>query len=477
MSLAFWLVGTQEVAADGSYRIALDGRLWFVSGPTELIIEGRLHRNTDGSLRATSNGTRGSGTDAIGPHEWFAVNFTVLPPAAPEGVANGPDGHNVSGGREQGHNGLLWGTRFALYADGSTLAFRQTFYTGIANFSGRSAHGATAAEWGTPGSGFPTFDASGQAKLGGPNGLGYVSYGEIGRTRTGRFPSGYKSGGNEEDGVPLALLDESTGIAVMLSPSQGFYDNVFAVVDEGPMEQQLQPPRSGGAPPDGGATYLRCGLIGTAASVPAGMALETILHVGPAGTRRGMTDTLLSWGELLLRAHGGKPRAAADSNAQIAKLGYSTVGHYFYGIESGKTAGETLRHVSITAAAPACGLRFGYFLVDSFWYAEGAIPTPDGGSTSGFGGTWRWDDVVARNPAMFPRGLPALTMDLDAPLVMHMGQWVGSSAPSGPPPYAANASWDWVVEAKASLPRPGSPGAALFWDWLFSDMAANGLAV
>lgn len=234
MPLAFWLVGTQEVAADGSYRIALDGRLWFVSGPTELIIEGRLHRNTDGSLRATSNGTRGSGTDAIGPHEWFAVNFTVLPPAAPEGVANGQDGHNISGVREQGHNGLLWGTRFALYADGSTLAFRQTFYTGIANFSGRSAHGATAAEWGTPGSGFPTFDASGQAKLGGPNGLGYVSYGEIGRTRTGRFPSGYKSGGNEEDGVPLALLDESTGIAVMLSPSQGFYDNVFAVVDEGP---------------------------------------------------------------------------------------------------------------------------------------------------------------------------------------------------------------------------------------------------
>lgn len=76
---------------------------------------------------------------------------------------------------------------------------------------------------------------------------------------------------------------------------------------------------------------------------------------------------------------------------------------------------------------------------------------------------------------MFPSGLRALTRTLDAPLVMHMGEWVGFTATSGAPPYSTNTSCHWVVEPKASLPAAGDDGG--FWDWLFGSMAANGLFV
>ena len=57
-----------------------------------------------------------------------------------------------------------------------------------------------------------------------------------------------------------------------------------------------------------------------------------------------------------------------------------------------------------------------------------------------------------------------------------MGKWVGSNtSAAGPPPYAANASWSWTVEPTASLPTPGTAGAAQFWEHLFSSMAADGL--
>jgi hypothetical protein len=72
---------------------------------------------------------------------------------------------------------------------------------------------------------------------------------------------------------------------------------------------------------------------------------------------------------------------------------------------------------------------------------------------------------------------------------MHMGEWVGSKAASGPPPYTTNKSWGWIVEENASLPDPikASPSSTnsmydsepqtAFWDWLFEGMADVGLAV
>ena len=182
-----------------------------------------------------------------------------------------------------------------------------------------------------------------------------------------------------------------------------------------------------------------------------------------------MTNTVTGWGDAMLAVHG-KSRPLSTATVQTSKLGLSTVGHYFYGAEVNSTMEDTLAHL-----AKASGLPYGYVLIDSFWYREGPVPTPSGGSADGFSGTWRWDDVIARAPEMFPNGLAALRKTLGVPFVMHMGEWVGSASKSGAPPYASNSSYDWVVEPRASLPRAGSEGGRRFWDDLFKGMAAVGL--
>lgn len=55
---------------------------------------------------------------------------------------------------------------------------------------------------------------------------------------------------------------------------------------------------------------------------------------------------------------------------------------------------------AIKITSKKCGadhlLDHRYFLIDSFWYAEGTVPMPDNSTRPGYGGTWRWDDEVAR---------------------------------------------------------------------------------
>jgi hypothetical protein len=219
--------------------------------------------------------------------------------------------------------------------------------------------------------------------------LGYVNYGEIGITRAGTEWKNYNKHG--PDGVPLALLDEKSGTVALLSPTSAFYDTVFDVVS------------------NKNSSYLRCGLIGSAHSIPAGFSTETVMHFG-----EGMTSTFMSWGDALLRKYG-KKRAPHNANVQVHKLGYSTVGHFFYGTESGENLEEAL--ASVVDAATAQKLKFSYMLVDSFWYGEGATPLPNGGSAEGYGGTWRWDDKIARASNRFPSGLKAFTAKIGMPMV------------------------------------------------------------
>ena len=111
----------------------------------------------------------------------------------------------------------------------------------------------------------------------------------------------------------------------------------------------------------------------------------------------------------------------------------------------------------------------------------------------GFGGTWRWDDAVARARG-FSSGLRNLTDYLGAPLVMHFGQLVGNRTGNGggggypgpygpmdgigPPPYSTDPRFPgqqgWVIERSGSLPL-GPDGGAAFWDFLFRDAADWGL--
>lgn len=436
-----------DVAADGGYSLTFNGELWLDSGPTEVTVDGKVRSSADGSLILTSTDLI-SGTDALGQYTGVAQSWSL---AGHAGINSSRRAPMVDGG------GVMV-TAFLMGADGATLRFNTSFPAGVRGASVLAGRGeaATFAAWGTPSTAFPSFSLGKGRLATGPNPLGYVGYQEIGRPSGGIFPVGYKGSG-EEDGVPLALVDPLTQTAAMLSPSAQFYDTVFGFsLDTDDEVPSATPPT------------LRCGVIGTADSIPAGWQTQVILQYA----NRGLTDTVMSWGDALLALHG-KHRPGSTATVQVERLGLSTVGHYFYGAAYNATMESTL--AQLATATKAAGLSFGYVLIDSMWYREGAVPTPDGRTDPGFGGMWRWDDTIARAPEMFPSGLAALRKELGVPFVMHMGEWVGNASESGAPPYASTPSWDWVVEEKASIPRANSAGGRAFWDNLFESMAANGL--
>ena len=421
-----------SVHADGCYSLNVHGSPWLVSAGTELRLDGSWLTSEDESLTIESSSSS-HGTDAVGTYTAFSLRWSAARWST-----------------------LNFTTTFALY-DGTLSQPHQmiTFTQDIGAGTPLTGIGIpNATSWGTPASGFPTFDSTGRAKLGGASGLGYVSYGEIGMPRVGRFPTGYKSGAIEYDGVPLMLLDEASTTAAILAPTTGFYDNVYAHVGTG---------------------YLRCGAAGTwSAPLAEGISLQTALFV--SGRAHGATPAWLGFGEALRRRYA-KPHPPPTASKQIERLGYSTVGHYFYGRARGRTMAQTLSQVK-SAAEGGKLPPFGYYLIDSFWYAESFLPKRGGGYTSGYDGTWRWDDIVARQNDMFPSGLRALRQELGAPFAMHMGMWVGRDSPAKrAPPYADNHSYEWTIEETASIPTPGTAGSRRFWEWLFSSMAAVGLQV
>ena len=83
---------------------------------------------------------------------------------------------------------------------------------------------------------------------------------------------------------------------------------------------------------------LLCGTQGAATAVPRGHRTEVLLQLGSRGA--GLTQTVLEWGGALMRFHGKQP-TAPDANVHVERLGYSTVGHYFYGLIRGMNAEQT----------------------------------------------------------------------------------------------------------------------------------------
>ena len=256
-----------NVAKDLSYEILVGGERWMESAMAgyELTAGGRVRTNTNG-LTLTS-ATELEGSDGIGTFASLQLRWSL------------EDGNG--GGRS---TNSTWTTTFSAYDDGLTLSFEQTFDQAVHGFATPGAPNATL--WGRPGSAFPSFAVS-PGSLAGAGGtgargassrltnrtLGYISHGEIGAPRTGVFPDGYKTGPIEEDGVPLTLFDGTTGRAAVLSPANSFYDVVFDVAAGGAPSLQAAGEQTG-------EQRLRCGVIGTALYVPAGLRARTILHVG-----------------------------------------------------------------------------------------------------------------------------------------------------------------------------------------------------
>lgn len=322
-----------------SYEVSVNGTTWLTSSFSafELRASGINHTAGDQTLKPVSYGpvsSTSAGSGGIGNFTGFKIVWTVA--SAVGRLASLP----------------CWETEFRFYPASKAIGFRQTFLTKITGFAwpGDPNRGSHAVTWGKPGSSFPTFDATGRAKLGGADGLGFVSYGEIGVPAFGRFPGRYKLDPNYEDGVgvnspfrrlsslpshplsspnlfswqvPLAFLDTATTAAMVLAPAQGFYDTVY----------------------DYAGGNLRCGLAGTLQTLPRGFVSESLIHSDPDG----LTGAMMATGDTLLLRHG-KRRTAFNANVQVHKLGYSTVGHYFYGLELGANAAATLESIKRAAA-------------------------------------------------------------------------------------------------------------------------------
>lgn len=129
-------------------------------------------------------------------------------------------------------------------------------------------------------------------------------------------------------GMPLVLLSPFDQRTLVLSPISSFLSTTYTVNTVNTVGN-----RGGDTDSDvDGDGDLLCGVQGAVATIPANHTAETIAFFG--GHSRGITDTVMAWGDILLGSHG-KQRTAHDVNDQVSKLGYSTVGHYFYGLVQG----------------------------------------------------------------------------------------------------------------------------------------------
>ena len=218
---------------DHSYTINVGGSLWLTSGPTELTAGHSVHSSSEGLVLVSTDRIQGS--DALGKFSGVVQKWSL------SGHMLQGDDVVTSSAPPQGnssrlpHGTVVLETRIFVGVDGTTLRFNTTLPLGVTGASVSAGRGvaATADAWGQPSTSFPSLTivgngSSDQGKLGG--GLGFVSYSEIGFGSTaGVFPTGYKSGENSWDGVPLVLVDPEGGIAAVLSPSVQFYDTVFGL--------------------------------------------------------------------------------------------------------------------------------------------------------------------------------------------------------------------------------------------------------
>ena len=418
----------EATALSACYAVRVRGVPWFVGSQTELYESGRWHNSSTGEL--VLNGTdRDFGTDVLGSFASITLHWKTR------------------------SGGVPFDTSIRVYNSSSSIVFAQVFPRGASGFLGTASPTHTQKQWGTPGSAWPSLDATGTyGRLGGADGLGFAAWRETaGHPVCGRFPTGFSDAkASSPDGVPLMFFDEG-GRTAVLSPLTSMLSTVYDVSPEG---------------------VLRCGVQGTALMLPAGHSTESVLFVGRESD--GVNEAMMAWGDLL-RQRYGKPKPSYTLHTQLERLGYSSVGHYFYGIERNETAEDTM--LAVAEYAEQAGLPYAYFLIDSWWYKEGPTPDGHGGEDQGFGGTWRWDDTIARAPHMFPHGLRALSDKLGVPLVQHMGKWTGTAADSSrhsswkqPPPYALSGPGKWIVEPDGSLPT-----GTEFWDSLWRNASEWGL--
>jgi hypothetical protein len=378
----------------GCFSLSMHDELWLASSHLLLSASATVYRqpHLTGHHQLVPAGTRESmGADALGSYKAFSIAWLAS---------------NSSGGKEP-----EWTTTFRAYSD--KFVFEQEYRTGVEDgqvgppaVDGFAAEKGGSGSWGTPQSVFPSFSAA----AGKAPSLGALTFHNQGTPQSSVGIAGLSTATmGFAGGVPVILVDNATDVTMVISPIDAFLSTTFSVAADA-----------------NDPAALLCGVQGAATAVPKGHRTQVILMAG-----QGLTDTVMRWGDELLHLHG-KERTTSDANVHVERLGYSTVGHFFYGLKRGMNAEQTMRAVADDAVTK--GLPYSWWLLDSWWYGENSTPLPTtfGGSNDsvpGYGGTWRWDDTIARTRGgNFPSGLRNLTDYLGGPLVMHFGEWVGNSS-------------------------------------------------
>jgi hypothetical protein len=425
----------------GEYAVSLSNKTWLVGSSYWITVNGSKLSNVDGSL--------------------------VL-----QNTSSFDDSIHLTWHSKTSPNVLLWSTSFIISTEDnistSTILFEQIFHTEIKGAC-RRVQSKNNCTWSSPSSGFPTFDLV-KGRLNITNNLpplGVLTFHNQGASLTGTDAAAVFDSVNNVGfvgGQPLAFVDRETMTTLVISPVHNFLSTAVNVVDN--------------------STTLAIGVQGAALTIPSAHKVTVVMHAG-----NGISNTFLSWGDILLE-RSNKTRTSTDVNAMIETLGYSTVGHYFYGLKLNSNAEETLLSVKAANEKKTGSVPFGWFLIDSWWYGEAATPFPFTNVSNtkfkpGYGGTWRWDDTIAREYG-FPSGLKSLHEKLGVPFVAHMGKWIGNGQHI-PPPYSNPTLYpkyapEWVVEKDGSLPlnvkvvnKNTGNEKSIFWEDLFFNASKWGL--
>ena len=307
------------VSADGTYSLSHASwpSLQLASAPTSVRVNGAWLSAADGSL-VRVGGVRSS----VGSDAWGAYNGTALDWAA----STAP-------------SAVLMTASFRVYADAPAVAFAAAFPAGV------PATGAnTGADQDSTTTRFPAWALPAASPLGWMTWAGPFLNRGLAGPLFGSWAAATKSWPGGLSGGPIAIFDQAGAETLILSAASEFM-GVSAAAEGGALNQ---------------------GAMGSAASLPAGFAYETVAWAGAAG--QGINAGIMSWGAGLLAKHG-KPHGLSRSDFTNTNLGYNTDhGAYIYYNTPNYSA--TLDAVADDAMAKS--IPFKFILLDSWWYYKGA---------------------------------------------------------------------------------------------------------
>ena len=250
--------------SDGSFKILIDGDLWFNSGPIWVQNMGQTLSTADATLVLQAHYQFSpTGSDTMGHFATHVFNWTS---------------HD---------KGFKFQTYINIYADSPIIVFGQNFIDGLSNASteGKLINSTI--------SSFPTI----QIEEGSVD-LGYLTFysGQISATSVNRWLPDAELYDDDDGGYPLVVFDSDMSNTIVVSPLNTFMASSVTYT----------------------SPSVGFGIISSVDNVPPGYIYETILVADQT-----VTSTMSYWGGLLLEKYG-KDTSYRETDFSLNYLGYWT---------------------------------------------------------------------------------------------------------------------------------------------------------